>query len=25
VTVEKIDIYPDAEGVGAILERTRPV
>ena len=25
VSVEKIDIYPDAEGVGAILERTRPV
>ena len=25
VTVEKIDIYPDAEAVGAILERTRPV
>src|SRR5205085_12005979 len=24
VSVEKIDIYPDAEGVGAILERTRP-
>ena len=24
VTVEKIDIYPDAEAVGAILERTRP-
>ena len=25
VSVEKIDIYPDAEGVGAILERSRPV
>ena len=25
ISVEKIDIYPDAEGVGAILERTRPV
>jgi dihydroneopterin aldolase len=24
VSVEKIDIYPDAEAVGAILERTRP-
>ena len=24
VSVEKIDIYPDAEGVGAILERSRP-
>jgi dihydroneopterin aldolase len=24
VMVEKIDIYPDAEAVGAILERTRP-
>ena len=24
VSVEKIDIYPDAEGVGAILERARP-
>jgi dihydroneopterin aldolase len=24
VAVEKIDIYPDAEAVGAILERTRP-
>jgi len=24
VSVEKIDIYPDAEGVGAILERDRP-
>ncbi|HZU87725.1 MAG TPA: dihydroneopterin aldolase [Stellaceae bacterium] len=24
VCVEKLDIYPDAEGVGAILERTRP-
>src|SRR5229473_1012670 len=25
VSVEKIDIYPDAEGVGAVLERTRLV
>jgi 7,8-dihydroneopterin aldolase/epimerase/oxygenase len=24
VSVEKIDIYPDAEAVGAILERSRP-
>ena len=24
VSVENIDIYPDAEAVGAILERTRP-
>ena len=24
VWVEKLDVYPDAEGVGAILERTRP-
>jgi 7,8-dihydroneopterin aldolase/epimerase/oxygenase len=24
VWVEKIDVFPDAEGVGAILERTRP-
>lgn len=24
VTVEKLDVFPDAEGVGAILERTRP-
>ena len=24
VSVEKIDIYPDAEAVGAIIERTRP-
>jgi len=24
VSVEKIDIYPDAEAVGAVLERTRP-
>ena len=24
VAVEKIDIYPDAEAVGAVLERTRP-
>jgi dihydroneopterin aldolase len=24
VWVEKLDIYPDVEGVGAILERTRP-
>jgi len=25
VTVEKLDVFPDAEGVGAILERSRPV
>jgi dihydroneopterin aldolase len=25
VWVEKIAVFPDAEGVGAILERTRPV
>ena len=25
VWVEKLDIFPDAEGVGAILERTRPL
>jgi dihydroneopterin aldolase len=24
VAVEKLDVFPDAEGVGAILERTRP-
>jgi 7,8-dihydroneopterin aldolase/epimerase/oxygenase len=24
VWVEKLDIFPDAEGVGAVLERTRP-
>jgi len=24
VTVEKLDVFPDAEGVGAILERSRP-
>jgi dihydroneopterin aldolase len=24
VTVEKLDVFPDAEGVGAILERRRP-
>src|SRR5438046_2101436 len=24
ISVEQIDIYPDAEGVGAILERSRP-
>ena len=24
ITVEKLDVFPDAEGVGAILERTRP-
>jgi dihydroneopterin aldolase len=24
VCVEKLDIYPDVEGVGALLERTRP-
>jgi dihydroneopterin aldolase len=24
VWVEKLDVYPDAEGVGAMLERTRP-
>jgi 7,8-dihydroneopterin aldolase/epimerase/oxygenase len=25
IWVEKLDVFPDAEGVGAILERTRPV
>jgi dihydroneopterin aldolase len=25
ITVEKLDVFPDAEGVGAILERHRPV
>jgi dihydroneopterin aldolase len=25
VWVEKLDVFPDTEGVGAILERTRPV
>jgi 7,8-dihydroneopterin aldolase/epimerase/oxygenase len=25
VWVEKIDVFPDTEGVGAILERTRPL
>jgi 7,8-dihydroneopterin aldolase/epimerase/oxygenase len=24
ITVEKLDVFPDAEGVGAILERYRP-
>jgi dihydroneopterin aldolase len=24
VWVEKLDVFPDAEGVGAMLERTRP-
>jgi 7,8-dihydroneopterin aldolase/epimerase/oxygenase len=24
ITVEKLDVFPDAEGVGAILERRRP-
>ena len=24
INYEKIDIYPDAEAVGAVLERTRP-
>lgn len=24
VTVEKLDVFPDADGVGAILERRRP-
>ncbi|HJU17341.1 MAG TPA: dihydroneopterin aldolase [Stellaceae bacterium] len=24
VWVEKLDIYPDAEGVGAVIERSRP-
>lgn len=24
ITVEKLDVFADAEGVGAILERTRP-
>jgi 7,8-dihydroneopterin aldolase/epimerase/oxygenase len=25
ITVEKLDVFPDAEGVGAILERHRPM
>jgi len=25
ITVEKLDVFPEAEGVGAILERRRPV
>ena len=25
ITVEKLDIFPDADGVGAILERKRPI
>jgi hypothetical protein len=25
VWVEKLDVFADAEGVGAMLERTRPV
>ena len=25
VRVEKLDVFPDADGVGAILERTRPL
>jgi dihydroneopterin aldolase len=25
IAVEKLDVFPDAEGVGAILERNRPV
>jgi dihydroneopterin aldolase len=25
ITVEKLDVFSDAEGVGAILERSRPV
>jgi dihydroneopterin aldolase len=25
VSVEKLDVFPDTEGVGAILERNRPV
>lgn len=25
VSVEKLDVFPETEGVGAILERTRPV
>jgi dihydroneopterin aldolase len=25
VSVEKLDVFPDAEGVGAIIERARPV
>jgi dihydroneopterin aldolase len=25
VWVEKLDVFPDAEGVGAILERSRPI
>ena len=24
VTVEKLDVFPDADGVGAILDRRRP-
>jgi 7,8-dihydroneopterin aldolase/epimerase/oxygenase len=24
ITVEKLDVFPDADGVGAILERSRP-
>jgi len=24
ITIEKLDVFPDAEGVGAILERRRP-
>jgi 7,8-dihydroneopterin aldolase/epimerase/oxygenase len=24
VTVEKLDVFPETEGVGAVLERTRP-
>jgi dihydroneopterin aldolase len=24
ITVEKLDVFPEAEGVGAILERSRP-
>ena len=24
ISVEKLDVFPDAEGVGAILERSRP-
>jgi len=24
ITVEKLDVFPDADGVGAILERARP-
>jgi hypothetical protein len=25
VWVEKLDVFPDADGVGAVLERARPI